>query len=440
MTTKTANLELVEVEDQDVGAGAAPGFNESYDKLDALVQLSVLSATTTTPPVSPRQGDRYIVPTTVTGGNAWTPFARRIAYYGADGWVFMTPKPGWEAYVVDVDRTFIFKTTDWVDIGFVLASTLTTKGDILASTGTAATRQAVGSNGQILFADSSKANGIDWKSLFTAKGQLLGFDGTNIVDLGVGTDGQILTADSTQTMGWKWAAAGGGGGGGTSYGLSYLDTVPGSPTIYDDEFLSGTGLDLTGARRVSANPWTLEQKQGNAPTIYSADFLKMDGTGGTDLIMLALQAVPAGAWEFTMKAMGPAGNASYYGPMLCIVNHAATSSNLDAMMSYGGSVYSQTNSYNSATKTWGFVSNNVQVTGFNGAAPYYLRISYPGSGTTYTLKYAQFSGAFAFKQTMTGFDPFSTLTTRSLASVTHICIGCADSAVLNYVDWFRRTA
>lgn len=47
----------------------------------------------------------------------------------------------------------------------------------------------------------------------TAKGDLLSFDGSLYGRLPVGTDGQVLTADSPSSLGLKWAAASGGSGG-----------------------------------------------------------------------------------------------------------------------------------------------------------------------------------------------------------------------------------
>lgn len=49
-------------------------------------------------------------------------------------------------------------------------------------------------------------------SILTTKGDILGRSSTAAARLGVGTDGQVLTADSTQTLGIKWATGGGGGG------------------------------------------------------------------------------------------------------------------------------------------------------------------------------------------------------------------------------------
>ena len=91
-----------------------------------------------------------------------------------------------------------------------VASTLTTKGDLLATDGTVLNRLAVGSNYQVLGADSSATNGVAWQSspnsLMTAKGDIIAASGANTpAKVAVGTNNYVLTADSSQTAGVKWA-------------------------------------------------------------------------------------------------------------------------------------------------------------------------------------------------------------------------------------------
>jgi len=84
---------------------------------------------------------------------------------------------------------------------------LTTKGDLL-SFDTAETRLAVGSDNQVLVADSAQALGVKWSDVpetLTTKGDLLSFD-TAENRLAVGTNGQVLVADSAQALGIKWAS------------------------------------------------------------------------------------------------------------------------------------------------------------------------------------------------------------------------------------------
>lgn len=150
---------------------------------------------------------------------------------------------------------------------FGALSPLTTKGDLLGHS-TVNARLAVGTNGQVLTADSAQTLGIKWADVSgtgtvtsvdvsggttglsfsggpitssgtitmagtlaignggtgqvtanaafnalspsTTKGDLIGFSTVN-ARLAVGSNGQVLMADSTQTLGIKWAAAGGSG-------------------------------------------------------------------------------------------------------------------------------------------------------------------------------------------------------------------------------------
>lgn len=87
-------------------------------------------------------------------------------------------------------------------------STLTTKGDIYVATGSAAvSRVGVGTNNQVLTADSGQSAGVKWadppSNPTTTKGDLSTYD-TAPARLGVGTNGQFLVADSSQAKGLIW--------------------------------------------------------------------------------------------------------------------------------------------------------------------------------------------------------------------------------------------
>lgn len=86
----------------------------------------------------------------------------------------------------------------------------TTKGDVIVHNGTDNVRLSIGTNGQVLKANSLVAEGVEWGtnttvSPLTTKGDVLTYD-TADARLPVGTNGQILTADSAETLGIKWAA------------------------------------------------------------------------------------------------------------------------------------------------------------------------------------------------------------------------------------------
>jgi hypothetical protein len=93
-----------------------------------------------------------------------------------------------------------------------VVSKLTTKGDLLVTTGSALNRLAVGTNYFVLGADSTATNGVAWQtspaSLMTAKGDLVVASAANTpARVAVGTDGYALVADAASASGVKWAVA-----------------------------------------------------------------------------------------------------------------------------------------------------------------------------------------------------------------------------------------
>ncbi len=87
--------------------------NETIRKLDALVQLSVVSATTGAEPGSPNDGEVYILPSGKTG-DAWGAMTNlALAYYRDGAWQEITPREGWLAYVKDVDQVLFYTGAAW---------------------------------------------------------------------------------------------------------------------------------------------------------------------------------------------------------------------------------------------------------------------------------------------------------------------------------------
>ena len=86
--------------------------NEALSRLDALVELTLVSHTVADPPASPAEGDAYAVPVGATG--AWTPEEGRVALFLNGGWTYLSPKPGWRAFIGDAGTPALFDGTDWI--------------------------------------------------------------------------------------------------------------------------------------------------------------------------------------------------------------------------------------------------------------------------------------------------------------------------------------
>lgn len=98
-------------------------------------------------------------------------------------------------------------------------------------------------------ATESVANAAVAKAIIDAKGDLIaGTAADTAARLGVGTDGQVLTADSTQATGLKWGAAGGAGSGTTEQVVSYFIYKSGATYQAD----SPIGLSAVGANADAA--------------------------------------------------------------------------------------------------------------------------------------------------------------------------------------------
>jgi hypothetical protein len=186
------------------------------------------------------------------------------------------------------------------------------KGDLaVASAADTAARLAVGTDGQVLVADSTQTLGIKWAavpgtsafvpvSTIDAKGDLLVGTANDALDnLPVGTNGQVLTADSAQTMGVKWAA--------TPAGVTTLDGLSDvtAPTPADTQTLA---WDSGASQWVpkTAIMQTLSDAKGDLVAGTANDVFGRVAVGSDGQVLTADSAQTAGV-KWAAPATGPTG-------------------------------------------------------------------------------------------------------------------------------------
>ena len=92
-------------------SGWDSGMDANLKRLGAVVGLSVKDRDLATPPASPANGDRYLIPAAATG--AWAGKTNQIAVRVANNWEYYVPKVGWLCHIEDEAVLSAYKTTGW---------------------------------------------------------------------------------------------------------------------------------------------------------------------------------------------------------------------------------------------------------------------------------------------------------------------------------------
>eukprot|EP00435_Cladocopium_sp_Y103_P076947 s1_g686.t1 len=199
--------------------------NDALNRLDALVHLSVDSATETTPPGSPAEGGRWIVASGATG--AWAGQDRKVAAWIDGAWVFLEPQSGWQVWVASTRTWLVYDGTDW-------------------RTGPAASVAALSTHDAATRIETVELDHSIVAGAFNDTG--LSIPDRSIV---FGVTGRVLT-DVTGPTSWTLGVAADPGRYGTSIGLtagSTVNGVSGTPTAYygvTPVRITSTGSDFTG--------------------------------------------------------------------------------------------------------------------------------------------------------------------------------------------------
>jgi hypothetical protein len=291
----------------------------------------------------------------------------------------------------------------------------------------------------------------------TTKGDLLTFGSTTLARFAVGSDGQILTADSTQEDGIKWADAPTGGG---SSGIIVSDTAPSNPTA--DEFwldTSEAGPSVSGGgfyRKIDIPPLTPDamDDEFNGATLDSKWTILNQYTGQTiDLVdgflvmetpmgmvhrrLAVVQSTPSGNWTIRAKMAIACLAWNFFGVGLIA---RRTTGNIDK------SVWAGLISHSSYGMWSGFAQN---LDGENGGSEwdlcnfehqeFYLELKYDGTHLIWSISVTGVRFREIFSQAVADY-------LGGVPDQIGINLHCYDAVGgggwggLASFDWFRRTA
>ncbi|OED39014.1 hypothetical protein AB833_17405 [Chromatiales bacterium (ex Bugula neritina AB1)] len=86
-------------------------MDSNLKRLGAVVGLSVLDRDLATPPDTPTNGDRYLIPS--DGIGAWSNRAGQLAVRIADVWEYHAPSIGWLCYIEDEAVLSVYQSSGW---------------------------------------------------------------------------------------------------------------------------------------------------------------------------------------------------------------------------------------------------------------------------------------------------------------------------------------
>ena len=131
--------------------------NDALALLDGLLHLSVMSRAIATPPVTPADGDRYLIAATPTA--AWTGHAGHVGLNVAGAWRFLVPRSGWRIWVEAESLLLVFNGSVWA--APPAPTTLQNMGLIGINATADATNKLAVSSASVLF--NNVGNGIQFK-------------------------------------------------------------------------------------------------------------------------------------------------------------------------------------------------------------------------------------------------------------------------------------
>ncbi len=174
--------------------------NEALRILDAVVQLRLTAFDADTPPADPDPGAAWALGASPTG--AWAGQPGRLAIWQGEGWLFLTPQPGWRAWGIGEAESRIWQDGAWAPPPHLGVNTSADAGNRLAvaAPATLLTHEGAGHQLKINKASTADTAAVLFQSNWSGRAEM-GLLGHDRFSLKVSGDGSSWTEALRVTAG-----------------------------------------------------------------------------------------------------------------------------------------------------------------------------------------------------------------------------------------------